>query len=95
MRADWYMSMQKNLKVSILGKNYCVSTDENEADIINAAELIDQLMKSKIEKKSMPEENVALIVALQLATDLAKNQRVLQQHERETSQLIALLEQAL
>ena len=88
--------MQKNLKISILGKNYCISTDENEDDIIKAADLVNALMKSKTDKGAAPgDEKAAIAVALQLATDLTKKQKLLLVHENKTSQLISLLDKEL
>jgi cell division protein ZapA (FtsZ GTPase activity inhibitor) len=92
MRADYSMNIQRNLKVTILGKNYSVSTDENEADIVIAAELVNQLIKSKIGKKIEIDQNVILIIALELATDLTKKERSLVQREK---QLLDLVEQVL
>lgn len=95
MRTDYFMSMQRNLKVSILGKSYCISTDENETDVVYAAELVDQLMQNRAEKKSLSEEQVALSVALEIAINVKKQERILQQQKQEADRLITLLEQAL
>lgn len=95
MRADYFMNIQRNLKVSILGKNYFVATDEHEADVINAAELVNQLAKSKSNKKSELDANVAIIIALELATHLAKKERLAENYEQKVMTLLALVEQAL
>lgn len=84
--------MQKQLKISINGKQYSLATDEHDNDVYCAAQMVDSLIKSKLEK--MPnthEDKIALVVALHLATDLAKSQRLLQDNEHKLSQLLALL----
>jgi len=88
------MNIQKNLKVSILGKTYVIATDEDDAHITQAAELVHTLMKAKIEKSSTKkEEKIAIIVALQLATDLIKKQQELKRYEHKTSELACLITQ--
>ena len=84
--------MQKQLKVSINGKIYAIATDEQEQDIYDAAHLIDSLMQSKgdVSKSKMDERN-ALIVALQIATDLTKNRKLAQACEQRLERLVALL----
>lgn len=89
--------MQNHLKVTINGKQYSVATDENNQDVCNAAQLVDALL---LKSKSGPlsreiDEKTALIVALQLATDLAKNQRLLQSCEQKIEELLALLTQEI
>lgn len=89
--------MQNHLKVTINGKQYSVATDENDQDVCNAAQLVDSLLlKSKSGSLShATDEKSALIVALQLATDLAKNQRLLQSCEQKVEGLLALLTQEI
>ncbi len=80
--------MQKNLKVSIFGKNYLISTDENSEHILEAAQVVDTLMKSKAERASLQAESqVAIIVALELATDLAKKVQQIKQWEAKIAEL--------
>ena len=95
MQADCFMNIQRNLKVSPLGKNYCVATDEHEADVISAAELVNQLAKNKVGQKADLDINVAIIIALELATHLAKKERLTAQCEQQVISLLALVEQAL
>jgi cell division protein ZapA (FtsZ GTPase activity inhibitor) len=84
--------MQKQLKVSINGKQYVLATDEHEDVVCHAAQMVDTLIKNKLEKMPhISEEKIALVVALQLATDLAKNQQYMQEHEHKIGQLLALL----
>ena len=80
--------MQKNLKISIFGKNYLISTDETSDAVVDAARVVDDLMKSKAEHMPLQGEGrLAVIVALELATDLAKKVQQLQQWETKVSVL--------
>lgn len=68
--------MQKNLKVSIFGKNYVIATDEADDCVQAAALMVDGSMKAKSEKTPLQNEGrLAVVVALELAADLIKNQR--------------------
>lgn len=91
------MDMQKNLKVSILGKSYSVmATNEDCADIVKAADLVDNLMKMKVEKATgASEEKIAVTVALQLAADLIKKQQKLDDYENKTIQLASSIDDVL
>ena len=84
--------MQKHLKVTINGKQYSIATDEDDADVVTAASMVDSLIKGKAEKLPVgSQDRAAIVVALQLATDLAKKQRLFQAYENKMEQLIALL----
>lgn len=83
--------MQKQLKVSINGKTYAIATDEHEQDIHDAAHLVDSLMLGKSASKG--DDRMALIVALQIATDLTKCRRELHSVEQRLASLVALLEE--
>lgn len=91
------MDIQKALKVSILGKSYSVmATHEDSADIVKAANLVDNLMKTKVEKANgASEEKIAVTVALQLATDLIKKQQKLDDYENKTLQLASSIDDVL
>lgn len=87
------MKKQKNLKISILGHSFFITTDEDTDDILQAAEMVSDLMKEKIEKNpSGKEGSLALITALQIATDYKKNLREIDEYKKTTSQLSSLLE---
>jgi cell division protein ZapA (FtsZ GTPase activity inhibitor) len=85
-------TMQKHLKVMINGKQYAIATDEDENDVFTAAQHVETLLKAKTEKlPAGSEDKAALAIALQLATDLAKNQRLFLAYEQRIEQLLALL----
>ena len=88
--------MQKQLKISIQGKQYSIATDENDQDVLQAAALVDGLMQDKGSK--MPhagDDKVALVVALHVATDLAKSKRLLETEEARLGALVQLLDDAV
>ncbi len=87
--------MQKQLKITLNGKQYAIVTDEHDQDITQAAELVNVLFKAKSEKMpSMSEDKIALMVALHLAADLAKSQRLLANDEVRIEQVISLIADA-
>jgi cell division protein ZapA (FtsZ GTPase activity inhibitor) len=86
------MDACNTLKVSIMGKHYLLSTDEDNEQIVHAAQLVDALMKSKAEKMPLNNnEKLAVIVALQLAAELAHKTEPLKDGEAERAHLIALV----
>jgi len=82
--------MQKNIKITINSKQYAIATDEDENDVYAAAHLVDTLLKTKV-SSIQDEGKASLIVALQLATDLAKNKKLLQTYDQKVEHLISLL----
>jgi cell division protein ZapA (FtsZ GTPase activity inhibitor) len=89
------MVIQKNLKITILGKQYCISTDEDSEDVIKAAQLVDNLMQMRVGNPAMSDEKIAVIVALQLASELHQKARLLENLEQKTEELKDLLESEL
>lgn len=81
--------MQKNLKISIFGKNYTISTDENSEDVVEAARIVDSLMRDKAGQKVAQHDQgqLAITVALELATDLAKTKQQLARWETKIAQI--------
>lgn len=75
-----------------MGKQYSIATDQdNNDDIIQAALLVDQLMKNKTAQSALSEEKVAVVVALQLAADLQKKIRLLESWQQKAFGLSSLL----
>ncbi|NDD54052.1 cell division protein ZapA [bacterium] len=86
--------MQKVLKVTINGKQYSIATDEHDQDVIQAAQLVDSLISGKREKMpTLGDDKIALMVALHLATDLTKSQRVVAEGEAQLGQLVQLVDE--
>ena len=87
--------MQKQLKITLNGKQYSIATDEHDQDILQAAELVDALFKARSEKMpTLSEDKIALMVALHLATDLAKSQRLLADDEVRLGHIVSLMADA-
>ena len=84
---------QESLKISILGRSYSIITDEDHGDVHDAVRLVDGMIKSKFTNDSSSNnvEKISVIVALQLAIDLAKKQRMLKKYESEISHVDSLL----
>ncbi len=87
--------MQKQLKITLNGKQYSIATDEHDQDILRAAELVDTLFKAKNEKMpTLSEDKIALMVALHIATDLLKSQRLLAADEMRLGHIVSLVADA-
>lgn len=66
----------KKLNVAILGKSYSITTDEKESDVYAAVEMVDSLMKTIADKANLQDySKVAVLAALQLASDLNKSRK--------------------
>ena len=86
------MEELKKLNVTILGKNYSISTNEEESNICNAAKLVDSLMKNVANKTVLKDSSkMAVLVALQLANDLEKTRKQLALWQSKTETLDSLL----
>lgn len=84
--------MQKQLKITLNGKQYSIATDEHEQDVVQAASLVDTLLTAKREKMpTLSDDKIALMTALHLATDLTKAQRVLLEDEAKVEHIISLM----
>lgn len=87
------ITTRKSLKVSILGKSYALATDESSELVYQAAAMLDGLMQSKAAGVAAGSlDKVALITALQLATDLIKTQQSLKEYESKCKAMLALTE---
>ena len=87
------MDKQKSLKISILGKNYLINTDEAQEDVFAAANLVDSMLKEQLTKITINDEGkVATFIALQLATDLTKALNKLSGLENKIEQLNSMID---
>jgi len=87
---------KQSLKISILGKSYLINTDETQEDVFAAAHLVDSMLKEGTGKAPVTDESkVAVIVALQLATELNKALSKLSGLEGKIEQLNDLLQTEL
>jgi cell division protein ZapA (FtsZ GTPase activity inhibitor) len=87
------MSIQRNLKVSIYGKEYPIVTDEDEMIVQRAAHVVDLLLRKVAEKSPLGiDSRTVTLVALQIATDLVKQLSFVEKVESQASALNALLD---
>jgi len=87
------MEELKKIKVAIFGKNYVVSTDENEEDVLKAAEQVDLLLKKIATNVSVKDEAKAtVLIALQLAIDLIKSKKTQNLWQIKTNALTELID---
>lgn len=87
--------MQKSLKISVFGKSYSIIADENDQEVLLAAELVNSIMNSKAGKapQAVESEKIAVVAALQLALELNKKNLMLVQCESKAENLVRLLDQ--
>jgi cell division protein ZapA (FtsZ GTPase activity inhibitor) len=61
----------KKYTITVFGDSYTVVSDESEERILNAALLVDRLMKEIASKASdMPSQKVAILTALKIALQM-------------------------
>ena len=82
----------QRIKVSIFGKSYLLLADQHSGEILQAAEMVDSLMKKASEKMpTSTESKTAVLVCLQIAADLIKKNKLLQVSEERIEKLVDLL----
>ena len=75
-------------KVSIFGKNYVISNNEDEEKILQAAGVVDTMMKEAAkDQPDVSSSQIAVLVCLQLATDLREKQKLLWSVEKRVENL--------
>lgn len=87
---------EKTLKISILGKNYTVVTDENDTDVYAAASIVENIYQIKGNNPSSGPQQVdkfVIIASLQIAIDLVKARNSLKQYESGCTRLVGVIEQ--
>jgi len=74
------MSEKRKINLSIVGKEYSIITDENEAIVYEAAKMIDGLLKSTLQESETLSgtSQKVVFVTLKVAVDLIKKQRELE-----------------
>jgi|GEM_PF-1248214 len=93
--------MQKNLKISIFGKSYFVASDEKEDELLFAAKMLDDIMKNSVGSSDESlqgkaiDEKIVVITALQVALELNKKNKLLEQYESKFEALSELVDNAV
>lgn len=88
------MEEKLTCKVSICGKRYTLTTDEDELLIEQAAEIVDKLMAQKgslVSGGTIDQSKIAVVTALQLATEMLKKEREIKLYERRAAEMVSLL----
>lgn len=90
------MNEKKIVTLSILGKNYVISTDEDTKPLYLAADMVDSLLK-EIGKQvqSNNEGKIAVLAALKLACDLLKLQASNDFKNKNVLDVISLIDKEL
>lgn len=82
----------KTIKVTILGKSYTLSTDDNEQDILAAVKLVDDRMRDITNMMATKDGyTAAVLIALELAGELKKQEKSLSLWQKKASDLGSLL----
>ncbi len=90
------MENKKSLKITVQEKEFTIHTDEDENCILQAAELLNNLLNDYNQKApSMREAQRNLLVALQLATDLTKKSNALKSSDLRVKELNSLINDSL
>jgi len=85
------MTARRNLKVSILGSSYSLATDEDADIVYQAAAMVDGLLQGKGSSASSGVfDKIAVVTALQLAADLIKMKKSLDEYESKCKTLLQL-----
>lgn len=86
----------KSLKLRIFDKEYTIVSDESEERVKQTAYLVDSLMREIVEHaKKLPEERIAVLAALRLASQLLAIESKEKQASAKTESLNALLDREL
>lgn len=90
------MDKAKSLKLRIFDKEYTVVSDESEERVIKTAELVDSLMREIVEHaKKLPEERIAVLAALRLASKLLTIESKIEQERQKQDALNRFLDREL
>jgi cell division protein ZapA (FtsZ GTPase activity inhibitor) len=82
----------KTIKVTILGKSYTLSTDDNEHDILAVVKLVDDRMRDITSVMATKDgQTAAVLLALELAGELKKQEKSLSLWQKKASDLGSLL----
>lgn len=90
------MADSKSYKLVIFGEHYTIVSDETEHHVHSVSQLIDGLMKEV--KAKMPQataEKAAVLVALQLASQLNHSKDVISSYQHQHELLVAKVDAEL
>ena len=82
----------KTIKVTILGKNYTLSTDDNEQNVLAVVEHVDKRMKEITGAMQLKDGyTAAVLLALELAEEVKKQEKNLGLWQKKVADLSSLL----
>jgi len=86
----------KQYKITILDNEYSLVSDESEQHVRSTVEYVDSLMKVVQEKSRLADQTkVAVLAALQIASELLRLQEEKMRNQQEYSVLIDTIEKQL
>ena len=92
------MNAEKPLKISILGKNFTVVTDECDSDVYAAACIVEKTYQMRgVRGFVWPQyiDKIAVIITLQVAMELVKTRKMMQLCENLCTSLVDVIEHSL
>jgi cell division protein ZapA (FtsZ GTPase activity inhibitor) len=90
------MNEKKSYKVQIFEETYVLSSDESEAFVLKAAEMVDASMKEISHKFAITDvKKIAVLTALRIADKLLQGEREHAKTEKRTVALKDYIEQEL
>ena len=90
------MNEKKSYKVQILEEHYVLSSDESEALVLKAAEMVDASMKEISHKFAITDvKKIAVLTALRIADKLLHGEREHAKNEKRIGALKDYIEQEL
>lgn len=81
------------VKVSIFDQSYSLVTDETQAHLEQAAQMVDECMRRTARLGIADKQKIAVLVALQLASDCVRTQSAHKSKQEEYDTVIKWLEQ--
>lgn len=88
------INVEKNkLKIEIFNDQYCLVSDEKEADILSAAHMVDKLMREIADKSNLNDEKkLAVLAALRIASQLVHLENSLQYYNQKHLEFTDIIE---
>lgn len=86
--------IKNRVKVSICGVSYSLVGDENELHVFRAAEQVTMAMRAVMDGGVVEREKAAVLVALQLASEILKQQNNDYYQKEEVERLIEKIERS-
>jgi cell division protein ZapA (FtsZ GTPase activity inhibitor) len=90
------MDMTQTLELNILGRKLSVKSDEREDFVRAVEELLDRtIQEAKDSTKAVATMDLALLVSLNLASELVKTRSALEEVEKRSEELTQMLERRM